>query len=350
MIFSMTAQPESRSIHLLELVNGMTSIALRCLLSFLLLANSAWSDLKDSLGFAELRYQQNRANFQDAMTWISRQHEGEKNAEAVKWCLNLAYEHGWYAEVLPLASEVFVGKNSSTEILSLAGHVRCLGLASTGKTEESVEAFAAELKKIRLRSPNPILKLTYALSSQLQILGEIEAAQEVLAMTRDAFFLNEEVRIICDRRLAKLLLFGLPAEEFGWKDVKQNPGHLSEKRGQLVLLDFWATNCAPCLADLDALKSVYERYQDKEFEIVGISLDRNETTVREFAADRRVTWELALASSSDSGVREKFRVVTIPSTFVLDRERKIVLVDGNARDVSLLLRHLTTQATTKSSE
>jgi len=68
---------------------------------------------------------------------------------------------------------------------------------------------------------------------------------------------------------------GKPALDFQVTDVKGEELSLEEYRGQVVLLDFWATWCGPCITEIPNVKKAYEKYKDQKFQIIGISLDRS---------------------------------------------------------------------------
>ncbi len=294
--------------------------------------------------FSSLLDRHDRAGFLAARDWATANPDHPEAHDAHAWCYSTAYERGWYADVLALSERLIAAESVSDELRKRARQLRCLGLAATGDSDAAIDAWGELLKGVRLRAPNETLDVAFSLSAQLQIAGDAAAAQEVLKSTANAFFLNEEIRTLCDRRIAKLLLLGSMAEDFSWVDVTGNAGRLGDLRGRFVLVDFWATNCAPCLADLPALKSVYHRFRERGFQIVGLSLDRTEQEVRQFQSERRIGWPLALVTSSGENPREKYRVVTIPATFLLDSEGKIVLVDGTARDVGLMLEKLTAES------
>ncbi len=88
-------------------------------------------------------------------------------------------------------------------------------------------------------------------------------------------------------------------------------------KGKVVLIDFWATWCEPCKADLPMLKEVYAEYRDKGFEIVGISLDKDVDALARFIKAEKLPWENL---QSGSGLAEKFGVEGIPFQVIVHRD------------------------------
>jgi thiol-disulfide isomerase/thioredoxin len=288
-------------------------------------------------GFATLRFQAERETVLRVNRWIAEHPDSAERFDAAAWSLTESLENGWYAEGAAVAAQVLEWPDASPAVQLQARQIRCLAQAADGDVTGAIALFQDELKRIRIRNPNDTLEFAFALCGQFQISGDRDAAQEVIKATANAFFLNEEVRTICDRRLAKLLLLGTTPEDFIWTTVTGQPGKLSALRGQPVLIDFWATNCPPCIADLPALKATHHRH---DLAIVGLSLDRTEADVTGFAQQQHIGWPLALVTTSPDSPRDKFRVVTIPATFLLDGEGKIILVDGTAREIELMLQRL----------
>ena len=118
---------------------------------------------------------------------------------------------------------------------------------------------------------------------------------------------------------------GKPAPDFEAIDLKGQELSLKKFRGQVVLLDFWATWCIPCLAEVPHLKQVYDKYKDQKFEIIGISLDQTQAVLASYIEEQNITWTQFL----DSGVVAKmYNVTGIPATFLIDGEgivRKVEL-------------------------
>nr|MBA3641771.1 TlpA family protein disulfide reductase [Acidobacteriota bacterium] len=96
-------------------------------------------------------------------------------------------------------------------------------------------------------------------------------------------------------------------------------------KGKVLLLDFWATWCAPCIAELPNVKKVYEAYRGQGFEIVSISLDQDEQTLRDFVKQRGLNWTHVYNDSLPAGqdLATKYSVTSIPQMILIGRDGKI---------------------------
>ncbi len=128
------------------------------------------------------------------------------------------------------------------------------------------------------------------------------------------------------------LVKGMKFPGFTEKDVTGKPLSPDNYKGKVLLIDFWATWCGPCVHELPNVLATYGKYHGKGFEIIGISLDRDEAKLTSFLKEQKIPWSQIFDSQGNLAV--KYGVESIPSTFLLDGEGKILDKDlrGEALD------------------
>lgn len=114
-------------------------------------------------------------------------------------------------------------------------------------------------------------------------------------------------------------------------DLDGNSILLADYRGKVVLLDFWAVSCSPCVGEIPNIKKVYEKYHDKGFDVIGVSLDKDETVLREFSKEKEIPWRQIL---DDGTFAEQYGIRSIPAPFLIDRNGKVISIKarGNLLD------------------
>jgi peroxiredoxin len=115
------------------------------------------------------------------------------------------------------------------------------------------------------------------------------------------------------------------APDFSLKDADGKTVRLSDYKGKVVLLDFWATWCGPCKIEIPWLKDFQRKYKDKGFEIIGISMDEEGwQVVKPFANEVGINYRLVIGD--DTTAQLYGGVDALPTAFVIDREGKIAQV------------------------
>jgi peroxiredoxin len=127
------------------------------------------------------------------------------------------------------------------------------------------------------------------------------------------------------KKIQETLVVGAKFPDFEAKDLDGKPLSISNYKGKILLVDFWATWCGPCVAELPNVIKAYEKYHDKGFEIVGISLDESEQKLRSFIKDKNMTWAQYFDGAGwKNKLAQKYGVLSIPATFLLDGDGKII--------------------------
>jgi peroxiredoxin len=113
---------------------------------------------------------------------------------------------------------------------------------------------------------------------------------------------------------------------FETKTLDGKPISLTDLKGKVVLLDFWATWCGPCVADLPELKAVREKFKANDrFVMLSLSLDAELDVVTKFVAAKDIDWPQAnLGEWSKTDVPERFGVESIPAIFLIGPDGKII--------------------------
>jgi thiol-disulfide isomerase/thioredoxin len=126
-------------------------------------------------------------------------------------------------------------------------------------------------------------------------------------------------------KLQSALKLGVAFPDFNEKDLAGEPLSIARFKGKVVLVDFWATWCGPCRGELPNVLAAYKEYHDKGFEIIGISLDQDEATLKSFIKEKGMVWPQYFDGKGwGSKLGQKYGIDSIPMTFLLDREGKIV--------------------------
>ena len=117
-------------------------------------------------------------------------------------------------------------------------------------------------------------------------------------------------------------MVGKGAPNFSLKDLNGKEVSLVDLRGKVILLNFWATWCPPCINEIPKLNELKKRYAEKNFEILGVSTDGSLSTVRKFLKKHPIAYTVL----HDRGIKasRKYNVFSLPTTFLIDKNGKIV--------------------------
>ena len=133
---------------------------------------------------------------------------------------------------------------------------------------------------------------------------------------------------VAERHVVKL---GEPAPNFQLRDLNGRMVALSDLRGKVVLLNFWATWCGPCRVEMPAMEQLYQTFPRKDFEILAVSTDAQGVAItRPFQQENHLTFPIL--HDSDFRVGLTYGARSLPMTFMVDRQGVIRHQVFGARD------------------
>ena len=104
---------------------------------------------------------------------------------------------------------------------------------------------------------------------------------------------------------------------------------LSKMRGKVVLVDFWATWCPPCRGEVPNVVAAYQKYHDKGFEIVGISLDQDKDALVAFTKENGMVWPQYFDGKGwDNDISKGFGIDSIPAMWLVGKDGKVITTDA----------------------
>jgi peroxiredoxin len=287
---------------------------------------------------SEVQSAHDKALIVDLLSYLTKHPRADDLDQAYMKIFDKVIEHDWFAENEGVARK-YLAEHPEGPVKSLAQIVGTMARAQAGKFPEALASFNALMAGLGGADQEEFAaNFADTLATSAMSAGEHEIARKVYQSLLRKF--GTDSPNLAQRtkdEIARIDRVGTPAPSVAVNDLSGSPIRMEDLRGKYVLVDFWATWCAPCVVELPRLQAAYAKYHQKGFEILAVSLDEAKSSVVDFVKARKLPWKQVHNATGNGDLVEAFGVKNIPATFLIDPSGHIVRLElrGPALDRAL---------------
>ncbi|MDR3621612.1 MAG: TlpA disulfide reductase family protein [Paludisphaera borealis] len=288
-------------------------------------------------GVAEIQSRHDRALVRELSEYLMRNPKADDRDQAYAALFNKAIEHDWFAENEESA-KLYLKNDPDGPVKALAQIISVMARAQAGQFNDALARYKELMLGLGKSDQVEFASsFTETFAASAVTAGEVDVARQIYQTVGERFPDSTELRDKVARELARLDRVGKPAPSLEVQDLSGKTVRLASLRGKYVLVDFWATWCAPCIAELPRQQEAYRKYHDAGLEVVGVSLDETRSAVVDFVKVRKLPWAQFHNGTAGADLVEAFGVSSIPANYLIDPEGNIVRLDlrGAALDAVL---------------
>ena len=305
---------------------------------FLILALLTWIEpakADEPKSVSEIQSAHDKSLIRDLLAYLAKNPKADDLDQAYMKVFDKVIEHDWFLDNEAVARKYLI-EHPEGPVRSLAQIVTTMARAQSGHYAEALASFNALMAGLGGSDQEEFASnFADTLANSAMAAGEHEVARKVYQGLLKKFGgespnLAQKVK----DEIARIDRIGTTAPGVAVNDLAGATLRLDDFRGKYVLVDFWATWCAPCVVELPRLQAAYAKYHAKGFEIVAVSLDEAKSAVVDFSKARKLPWKQVHNATANGDLVEAFGVRSIPATFLISPEGTIIRLElrGQALD------------------
>jgi thiol-disulfide isomerase/thioredoxin len=250
-----------------------------------------------------------------------------------------------FAVILGVAALLLTGSSSfaadaKTELTTLVTKIKAdltAGKTTEGALADDLKQFDVLLDEHKGEKTDDVARILYMKATLYsQVLHNEPKADALMAQLKADFKGTDFVAAIekmeastaAAKKMADALAVGTKFPDFNETDVNGKPLSIANYKGKIVMVDFWATWCGPCVGELPNVIATYQRHHAQGFEIVGVSLDEEKDKLTAFTKDKNMAWQQFFDGKGwQNKLAVKYGIESIPADFLLDGNGVIIAKD-----------------------
>jgi peroxiredoxin len=295
------------------------------IVSALLLGAEPYTTAQDDIYQQELSTGKDllrRRNYEDAVKSFKRANEmrGKKSAECYYLMSEAYFSLGAYKNVIESADKVIEFAGENKQLTWNSYNNKGLALQTLAEKKDLKKLQAAEVafrQALAIEGAAPVIRYNLGVTL-LQLNRDAEGIAEIreyIKLQPTGTYTKAALKLADNPRRARENY----APDFSFTSSEGEHIALEDLRGKVVVLDFWATWCPPCLDSIPAIRNMYKKFsQEQSFVLIGISADSEDDLWREFTVKNKMIWPQY--RDRDRRIQRAFHVSAFPTYVVIDHE------------------------------